>query len=121
MKISVFYDHILQAAEQTGTEMPFLLREVKDAGIDAVEINMTYLNEHETPIRCFRGCASSDVSCVYEFYEMDSKDETKRAQCHVDTAKKAGAGKILVVPGFFQKRQKTMLHASRIMRRRRLF
>ena len=47
MKISVFYDHILQAAEQTGKEIPFLLQEAKDSGIDAVEINMTYLNEHE--------------------------------------------------------------------------
>lgn len=47
MKLSVFYDHILQAAEQTGKNVPELLAEAKNAGIDAVEINMTYLNEHE--------------------------------------------------------------------------
>lgn len=105
MKISVFYDHILQAAEQTGKEIPFLLQEVKAAGIDAVEINMTYLNEHEDTYKLLKG-AQLDVSCVYEFYEMDSKDETKRAQCHVDTAKKAEAGKILVVPGFFSEETK---------------
>ena len=100
MKISVFYDHILQAAEQTGKPVPALLKEAKDAGIAAVEINMTYLNEHEETYALLKE-AGLDVSCVYEVYEMDSKDETKRAQCHVATAKRAGAGKILVVPGFF--------------------
>lgn len=112
MKISVFYDHILQAAEQTGKEIPFLLREVKDAGIDAVEINMTYLNEHEDTYKLLKD-AQLDVSCVYEFYEMDSKDETKRAQCHVDTAKKAGAGKLLVVPGFFTEETKDYVSCIR--------
>lgn len=100
MKISAFYDHVLQAAEQTGKAIPALLQEVKATGIDAVEINMTYLNEHEETYDLLKA-AQLAVSCVYEFYEMDSKDETKRAQCHVDTAKKAGADKILVVPGFF--------------------
>ena len=70
MKISVFYDHILQAAEQTGKEIPFLLQEAKDSGIDAVEINMTYLNEHEETYGLLKD-AQLDVNCVYEFYEMD--------------------------------------------------
>lgn len=47
MKLSVFYDHILQAAEQTGRAIPDLLNEVSRAGIEAAEINMTYLREHE--------------------------------------------------------------------------
>ena len=41
MKLSVFYDHILQAAEQTGKPLTELLDEVKSAGIEGVEINMT--------------------------------------------------------------------------------
>lgn len=100
MKLSVFYDHILQAAEQTGKSLPELLQEAKNAGIDAVEINMTYLNEHEETYALLKA-AQLAVSCVYEFYAMDSRDETERARLHVATAKKAGSGKILVVPGFF--------------------
>lgn len=49
MKLSVFYDHILQAAEQTGKNVPELLAEAKNAGIDAVEINMTYLTFSQHP------------------------------------------------------------------------
>lgn len=104
MKISVFYDHILQAAEQTGREITSLLREVKAAGIDAVEINMTYLDEHIETYDLLKD-AQLAVSCVYEFYEMDSRDETTRARLHVDTARKAGAGKILVVPGFLSEEE----------------
>lgn len=100
MKISVFYDHILQAAEQTGKALPELLHETREAGIEAVEINMTYLSEHEETYELLKA-ADLKVSCVYEFYEMESRNETERARKHIETARKAGAGLILVVPGFF--------------------
>lgn len=100
MKLSVFYDHILQAAEQTGKSVLDLLLEAKNAGIDAVEINMTYLREHEETYALLK-TARLAVSCVYDFYAMDSRDETERARHHVATAQKAGSAKILVVPGFF--------------------
>lgn len=104
MKLSVFYDHILQAAEQTGKNVPELLAEAKNAGIDAVEINMTYLNEHEETLEQLRE-AELRVSCVYEFYEMDKREEKERAKKHLETAQKAGAGKILVVPGFLSEEE----------------
>ena len=46
IRLSVFFDHILQAEEQTGKHIPELLAEVKEEGISAVEINRTYLLEH---------------------------------------------------------------------------
>ena len=100
MKISVFYDHILQAAAQTGKSLPELLKGVRNAGIEAVEINMSYLCEHEETYDLLRE-SGLRISCVYEFYEMEQKDERVKAKKHIDTAKKAGAEKILVVPGFF--------------------
>lgn len=99
MKISVFYDHILQAAEQTGKSLAELLQGVRISGIEAVEINMSYLCEHEETYSLLKE-ASLHISCVYEFYEMDHKDEKEKAKKHIGTALKAGAGKILVVPGF---------------------
>lgn len=99
MKLSVFFDHILQAAEQTKKPLPELLQEVKASGIQAVEINMTYLREKEETYELLRK-AGLGVSCVYEFYEMQQKEETKKAQDHIAIAQRAGADKILVVPGF---------------------
>lgn len=40
------------------------------------------------------------VSCIYEFYDMGRCDESEKACRHVETAVKAGANQILVVPGF---------------------
>ena len=98
--VSVFYDHILQAAEQTGKPLKELLNGARGAGIEAVEINMTYLYSHEETYDLLRE-AGLHISCIYEFYEMDHKDEKEKAKMHIDTAFKARAEKILVVPGFF--------------------
>ncbi|WP_075678601.1 hypothetical protein [Roseburia sp. 831b] len=63
MKISVFYDHILQAAEQTGKPLTELLSNVKNAGIEAVEINMSYLSQQEQTYALLEE-AGLKVSCV---------------------------------------------------------
>ena len=104
MKISVFYDHILQAAEQTGKSLEQLLSGVREAGIRAVEINLTYLTEHEETVTLLKQ-ADLEVSCIYEFYEMDKCDEAEKAEKHVETAVKVGANRILIVPGFLEEKE----------------
>ena len=94
MKISVFYDHILQAAEQTGKSLRELLADVREAGIEAVEINLTYLLEHEENLEMLKQ-SGLGVSCIYEFYEMDKYDESEKAEKHVKTAQKVGAKRCL--------------------------
>ena len=98
--LSVFFDHILQAREQTGKTIPELLAEVKKAGISAVEINSTYLLEHPETLEMLEA-AGLQVSCVYEFYALERGRETEKARRHIEIARKAKAGKILIVPGFF--------------------
>lgn len=98
--LSVFFDHILQAEEQTGKHIPELLAEVKKAGISAVEINRTYLLEHPETLEMLE-TAGLQVSCIYEFYALERGRETEKARRHIEIARKAKAGKILIVPGFF--------------------
>ena len=100
IRLSVFFDHILQAEEQTGKHIPELLAEVKKAGISAVEINRTYLLEHPETLEMLEA-AGLQVSCVYEFYALERGRETEKARRHIEIARKAKAGKILIVPGFF--------------------
>ena len=99
MKISVFFDHILQAIEQTGKSLPEILQGVRESGIEAVEINLKYLMEHEEVLAYLRQ-ADLQISCIYEFYEMDKKDESALAGKHLEMAVRVGAPNILVVPGF---------------------
>ncbi|MCH5274414.1 MAG: sugar phosphate isomerase/epimerase [Lachnospiraceae bacterium] len=99
MKISVFYDHILQAAEQTGKPVPTLLRMSRQVGIDGVEINLDTLCENPGIPDMLRE-AGLAICCVYAFYDMGNRDEGARERLHIDMAKSVGAGCILVVPGF---------------------
>lgn len=100
IRLSVFFDHILQAEEQTGKHIPELLAEVKKAGISAVEINCTYLLEHPATLEMLE-TAGLQVSCIYEFYALERGRETEKARRHIEIARKMKAGKILIVPGFF--------------------
>lgn len=100
IRLSVFFDHILQAEEQTGKHIPELLAEVKKAGISAVEINCTYLLEHSATLEMLE-TAGLQVSCIYEFYALERGRETEKARRHIEIARKTKAGKILIVPGFF--------------------
>ena len=100
IRLSVFFDHILQAEEQTGKHIPELLAEVKKAGISAVEINCTCLLEHPATLEMLE-TAGLQVSCIYEFYALERGRETEKARRHIEIARKTKAGKILIVPGFF--------------------
>lgn len=118
MKISVFYDHILQAAEQTGKPLAEILKTVKQAGICAVEIRLEYLLTHEGTEELLEQ-AGLGISCIYEFYEMNRCDEKEHIRKHIETAARVGAGKILVVPGFLpeeeaEEMQRSMKDAKRI-------
>ncbi|MGN0165336.1 MAG: sugar phosphate isomerase/epimerase family protein [Lachnospiraceae bacterium] len=107
MKLSVFYDHILQASEQSGKSILTLCREVKSAGIDGVEIRLGNLLGDDYTFECL-GDAKLDISCIYDFYDMSVRDEMKHGENHINAACIAGAEKILVVPGFFSKDDKSM-------------
>lgn len=99
MKLSVFFDHVLQAKEQCGKSVAELLAGVRAAGIDAVEINLNYLCGHGEVLELLKQ-NDLKISCIYEFYDMGRYDETEKARRHVETAVKVGAKRILVVPGF---------------------
>lgn len=99
MKISVFYDHILQAAEQSGKPIPKLLRMSRQSGIDGVEISLDALCENPEIPKMLKE-ADLEVSCIYAFYDMGSRDEGEKGKLHIDMAERMGAGRILVVPGF---------------------
>ncbi|MGN1148919.1 MAG: sugar phosphate isomerase/epimerase family protein [Lachnospiraceae bacterium] len=109
MKISVFYDHILQAAEQTKKPVLELLKMARDAGIEAVEVRLEALLTEET-IPGLLQEADLKISCIYEFYEMGNKDESEKGMQHIDMAAKLCAERILVVPGFLKKLEAERMH-----------
>ena len=47
MKLSVFYDHIREAADQTGLPLAHICRLAREAGISGVEVNLTDVRSRE--------------------------------------------------------------------------
>ena len=105
MQISVFYDHITQARQQTGKSLPQLLEVCRSWGIEGLEINYTQLQRGGYRLlREFRRAGMS-ISCIYEFYDFTHNGDLKQAKKHVDLAAKVGAGKVLIVPGFLEEQE----------------
>ncbi len=105
MQISVFYDHITQARQQTGKSLSQLLRACKSWGIDGLEINYTQLKRGGLPLRRAFRRAGLAVSCIYEFYDFTHSGDLTQAKKHVDLAAKVGAEKVLIVPGFLEEQE----------------
>lgn len=105
MKLSVFYDHITQAARQSGKGIEEILKEVRAAGIEAVEMHLAYLLETEEIFRQLK-VADLKISCIYEFFSMESCDETQKLKQLIETAGTVQAEKVLVVPGFVSEEEK---------------
>ena len=110
MKLSVFYDHILQAESQSGKPIEELLSGVRAAGIEAVEIRLEYLLEHEDTMELFKRTGLG-LSCIYEFYDMDIRDELEKIHKHIETAAHVHTDKVLVVPGFLSKEEAEEMQA----------
>ncbi len=104
MKLSTFYDHILQAREQSQKELPELLNYVKSCGISAVEINLKYLQEHEETLSLLNN-AGLKISCIYETHDLLNNSDIEAAKAHIDWAQKVRARRILIIPGYFDEDQ----------------
>lgn len=111
MFISVFYDHITQARQQTGKRLSELLAACRSWGISGLEINYTQLKKGGFRLRHAIRRAGMSVSCIYEFYDFTHGEDLARAKKHVDLAARVGAGKVLIVPGFLEEREAEELTA----------
>lgn len=106
MKISVFYEHIEKACEQTKKPLREVLAYVKACGIDGVEMDYDELGHDEL------AHDSQDIlknlhdeglviSSIYGFCHLDIDPEEQKCLDVIDQAAKNGCSRVLIVPGFF--------------------
>lgn len=101
MKLSIFYDHVKDAARQSGKSVEEILQESFAAGITAVDINNeTLKNEPDFPAMLRR--VGMTLSCSFQFYGWNGKEygDLTVLKGQVDGAASLGAKNILVIPGF---------------------
>lgn len=104
-RLSVFYEHIAEAARQTGLPLDAVCAKVKGFGFDAVELDAKRLfTECETLLPRLWN-AGLDVSCLYYFFDFGSAEDWQTADREeaariLDLCKAAKCDKLLAVTGF---------------------
>lgn len=98
-KLSVFYDHILQAQEQSGKSVPELLAFCKEQGISAVEINYSRFASEREQISSMLSDAGLVISCMYETFDFSHDPNLTRAQQMLETAAACQVSRVLFVAG----------------------
>lgn len=100
MKLAVFYDHVLRAAEQRGLTAEQALQMVHDMGYTMLEVDLDHFDDDPALAEKLRtaGFGIANICCFLHF-EKDAQHE--RQQKLIDTALRAGAARIMPIPGLF--------------------
>lgn len=100
MKISVFYEHILEAAKQSSMSVLDVCRTANSYGIMGVEIEDKRLLEHDGEAIRFLKQADLEISGIYGFFDFSHKDNVQDGYKIVDLAQRNGVKKVMPIPGF---------------------
>ena len=112
MKLSIFYDHVLDASRQSGLSLVEILHQAAAAGISAVEINHDNIARQPEMLPAIES-AGMKICGSFLFYDFGGKEygDDRRMKEQIDTAKKLGYGNVLFVPGFLSDEDAASLNA----------
>lgn len=104
-RLSVFYEHIAEAARQTGLPMEEICARVKGFGFDAVELDAKRLFTERETLLSMLWNAGLQVNCLYYFFNFGSTadwEEADKAEMArvLDVCEAAKSDKLLAVAGF---------------------
>ena len=105
--ISIFYEHIAEAAVQSGLSIEDVCRRVKGFGYDLVEMDFKRLRENEEEILSLLRQNGLRVNCIYNFFDFGAEEtclEADRIAAEEVIAQcvRAECSKLLVVAGFLK-------------------
>ena len=103
MKISVFYEHIAEAALQENKSVENICEKVFSYGISGVEIENTRLMKEKERIVNALSKAGLSISCMYGFFDFSHSDSIKEGIDMVNLADELKIKKIMLIPGFLKK------------------
>ena len=98
VKLSVFYDHILSAAEQRALSVSDVLGQARQMGYTMVELDYVNLNDE---VFSLLQAADMGVASLYGFFRFDTEPQKEKIAAHIETAVRYGVRRIMPIPGFF--------------------
>lgn len=102
MKLSVFYDHIREGAAQRDIPLSQALSEVREAGVECVELDLDAVSADPKDLRAALQSAGLQAGSLYGFFDFGHKKQADRARVLLDRACDMGARHVLAVPGFLE-------------------
>ncbi|MGN0597751.1 MAG: sugar phosphate isomerase/epimerase family protein [Ruminiclostridium sp.] len=99
MKLSVFYQHIAEAAKQRDMDVEEVMDMVREMGISAVELDYEDIGD-VNDMRFMLDNADLEVSSVYCFFDFGHFYDREKAERFISAADMLGAEKVLCVAGF---------------------
>ena len=104
MKLSVFYHHIREAAEQLQMPIEEVVQRVRSMGIEYAELDYADIRTDDTPYKLLNG-AGMKISSIYGFYSFESIPDGKAGFSQVDRAVELGCQKVMIIPGFYSDKE----------------
>lgn len=87
-----FYEHITEAAEQSGRPVRDILHELPSYGIEYVEADLDDILRDNSFIRKVQN-AGIGMSSIYGFYDFASSPCRERTELHIEKALDSGCKK----------------------------
>lgn len=113
MKLSVFYDHIVQAVDQSGEKRSLeeVIKCCSDFGIRGIDIEYDQLcTDHDRICEALR-YHYMEVASIYHIFDSMDNHDIKVAKEQINMAYKLGVKRVLIVPGFLDEEEAKALHS----------
>lgn len=102
MKLSVFYEHIVEAAQQENKTVSEICKIASSFGIKGVEIENTRLLKEKENVLNNLGEGNLEISCMYGFFDFAHTEDLTSGFEMVNLADELHIKKIMLIPGFLK-------------------
>ncbi|MCQ2536939.1 MAG: sugar phosphate isomerase/epimerase [Lachnospiraceae bacterium] len=112
MRISVFYEHLREASQQTDRPISEMLGEAHDCGINGIEIEFSVLL-NQPSIREDIVASGLEISNMYQFFDFGNNYEEglELGKKMIDYAAENGIKRIMPIPGFLVEAEAKKMNA----------
>ncbi len=113
MRLSVFFDHVREAAAQTGKPLREVLSLCRAEGVEGLEIRDLHLREREAELSPMLKEVGLQISCVYGMHDLGcpGKEGLASARETLRLAGRHGCRRVLLVPGALEAAEADALNA----------
>ncbi len=101
MKISVFYDHIYNAARKENKSLEFILQSIAPLGIQAVDLELCQF-EQSNNLKTILRSAGYSVASIYHCFDFGYTEDKNGIKHLINTAIQLETKNILCIPGFIK-------------------